>query len=447
MRVALRQATARARHLELGSTAAYKAIGLSLGLVANLGAIALLTSEFGVGEYAAYALIASLLFLLPFADLGLGAGVVNAISDVRAHRLSPVVGANVVARSQTFLFVIGVVLISLSVFSLGTGTLQLALGSLGQHPSTVLAAAVTVSVFAFTLPFGVGNRILQGMGKVSLNVRLGLIGPLCTITLLITLYFLDAHFVYYLITPCISYFAVNVTTYIVAKRLCNLPPSSIRVACGRGSTQGFALARTALPFFIVSIGMTVGFQSHRLIIAHLGTPEAVAAYSLVAQFAGPTSAILATTGQNLWSRYRSSSYAERTARRFFGDVALFSALGLASAVLLTVSVFLASHLIAGNELVIPASLMASAAFYVFVVAMHQPGAMFLTDPSGLRSQAVMVTIVSATSMTGIILAYPLLGLVAPYSIYALTVVVIQLVPTWCIVTTRLRLASQTNAWS
>lgn len=397
-----------------------------------------MTRKFGVEEYAAYALIASLLFLLPFADLGLGAGVVNAISDVRSRTLSPAVGANVVARSQAILTVIGVVLISLSMLGLGTGSLQAALGTLGRFPSTVLAAAVTISVFALTLPFGVGNRILQGMGKVSLNVRLGLISPICTITLLAIFFFLEAHVAYFLVTPCISYFAVNMTTYIVARRLCDLPRTSVRAACNPGSTQSFPLARTALPFFIVSMGMTVGFQSHRLIISHLGTAEAVAAYSLVAQFAGPVSAILATTGQNLWSRYRSASSAERSVRRFFGDVTLFGVLGVGSAILLTVSVLLASHLIGGDDLRIPPALVASSALYVLVVAVHQPGAMFLTDPRGLRSQAVMVVLVSALSISGIVFAYPHIGLAAPYLVYSLTVGFIQLVPTWLIVASRLK---------
>ncbi|TDL37472.1 lipopolysaccharide biosynthesis protein [Kocuria rosea] len=438
VRVVLRQARSRAHHLELGSTAAYKALGLGLGLVANIGAVALLTSKFGVEEYAAYALIASLLFLLPFADLGLGAGIVNAISDVHAQRLSSTVGANVVARSRALLAAISVVLISLSMLALGTGSLQLALGTLGQFPPAVLAAAVTISVFAFTLPFGVGNRILQGMGKVGLNVKLGLISPICTIALLTALYFMNAHVSFFLMTPCISYFAVHVTTYVVAKKLCGLPKASARAACSRGGTQGFPLARTALPFFIVSIGMTIGFQSHRLIISHLGTPEAVAAYSLVAQFAGPVSAILATTGQNLWSRYRSTSPAERSSRRFFGDVALFSVLGSGSAILLIASVLIASYVIAGGQISITSGLVASAAFYVLIVAMHQPGAMFLTDPRGLKSQAVMVLLVSIVSISGIFFAYPVIGLAAPYLIYALTVGCIQLVPTWLIVVSRLK---------
>ncbi|MER2223929.1 MAG: polysaccharide biosynthesis protein, partial [Rhodococcus sp. (in: high G+C Gram-positive bacteria)] len=76
-----------AKSIDLGGTGFFRLVGLLAGACANFAVIAILSRDYGVEYYAFYALMASMLNLLPFADFGIGATMVNATADYRSGAL------------------------------------------------------------------------------------------------------------------------------------------------------------------------------------------------------------------------------------------------------------------------------------------------------------------------------------------------------------------------
>src|SRR5690242_14831906 len=61
---------------------------LAVGFVASLGYTRVVVADFGLATYGLVALIVSLPLLIPFADFGLGASLVNAAARTSAERRS-----------------------------------------------------------------------------------------------------------------------------------------------------------------------------------------------------------------------------------------------------------------------------------------------------------------------------------------------------------------------
>lgn len=427
-----------ARDIDMGSTAFYKFMGLGLGIVANLGAVAIMTRRFGVEEYAAYALLASFLFLLPFADLGIGASVINVTSDFKSGFLS---GKNVsahVGKCFSILVIVGVLIVVLSLVAWETNGWQVILGSIGEVPSASFAATFTVVCIAFSLPFGLGSRIIQGLGRVRTNVQLGLLTPVISMSMLFALLLGDSRVGFFLLVPGISFLTVTVVTFFCALKLSGLGLPTGPKSWFAYKNDDYSIHRVAIPFFFISVGTAIGLQSHRLFLAHFGDASAVASYSLVAQFAGPLVAVLITTGQNLWSRYRIHSSVDKTISMFREHVILFGILGLSAAFLLWSTVSLSSRFLTDGKVQVSPILLLAAIGYLIVVSLHQPGAMYLTSPRGLTRQAVMVIVMSAVTMAGIFILYPVLSAASTYTAAALSMLVIQVVPTWIIVNSTMK---------
>ncbi|QXQ09643.1 oligosaccharide flippase family protein [Paeniglutamicibacter sp. Y32M11] len=435
-----RKLKSRAKEIDLGSTASYKGISLAFGLIANLGAVAVLSNKFGVHEYAAYSLIASLIYLLPFADLGLGASVVNAVSDQRERTMSQRDLSLVLGRVRLLLSFVGFVLIIIAVLLTISGGWAIAFGSLGANDGISTAAMVTVASIGLALPLGLGSRILQGLGLVRETVRASLFAPIATVTLFLTFLMINAPAAFYLCVPAVGYFIVAVVTYVRAIKLLDIDRARIPDILLEKLSEKRSIAKSAVPFFIISIGLAFGLQSHRLLLAQLGTPTDVATYSLVAQFTGPILAILTVAAQNLWSRYRKSGMTDQSS--YLRDISLFSLLGIFGSVILLVAIPMASKFLTAGNVLVPDLLLFGASMYIVIVAIHQPGAMLLNDHSGLRFQALLVVSVSSISFYLLFIYIPSFGASFTYLCSAIVMIFVQVIPTVLISLKRLRNAEQ-----
>lgn len=429
----------QAQEIDLGSTAFFRTLGLVAGLLANLSAIAALTRGFGAHEYAAYALIASLVNLLPFADLGLGASVVNSTSDARAKTITEEQYRRHLSRVRDLLVLVAAFIIVVDVVLVATGGLRTILGVIADVPGAVEASAFTLACIALSLPLGLGNRILQGRGRMIDVVRSGLVGPAFTIVVVGACVVFNAPAFVYFLAPGVAYLSIAVVSYIVAMRQTDVRMMRIGTGLRSPVANDVKTASTAIPFLIISIGLAAGFQSHRLILANIGTADDVAQYSVVAQFAGPAMALITVVGQNLWTRYRASHAAgELKTSEFNAHVTMFAVIGAFAAVAIVLVVPFAATLITGGGVQPTIWLCAAAGFYVLVTAAHQPAAMFLTDPKGLIIQATLVVAVALSSIALILLLTGALGATSTYLGAGVSMLVIQVIPSILLTQRRLK---------
>lgn len=420
---------ARAREIDLGGVALYRLIALIAGFGANVLAIAVLSRQHGSSAYAAFAIVASLVNLLPFADLGLGASIVNATSDRSAAQLTRGQYRRTVSKARDFMVILMLLVIGLTALAYYVFSFDGLLGNLAATPGIPEATAYTFACIALAIPLGMGGRVLQGLGRMIDVVRIGMVGPIVQVCIYIPLMILGAPAYAYFWGPGTAYLATAALGYWVARRRYGLRLNFPFASLFKPDPRGTSLWRTAAPFLIVSVGMTIGFQSHRVLLSHFGTPLNVAEYSLVAQFLGPLLAITGVVGQNLWARYRKDLHTNSlTVSAFRHHLVIFAFIGLFFAAVLFCLAPIAATVLSDGQVSPPTLLVVGAVCYLLIQAIHQPSAMLLSDTRGLWFQAACVILVAASTVTLIVFSVPHLGAAAPYLAMAASMLVLQVIP-------------------
>lgn len=419
----------KAKEIDLGGMALTRLCTLIASLGANIFVIAVLARQHGAETYAAYALIASLVNLLPFADLGLGASVVNATADRASGALSARAFQTTVSRVRDYMLIVTLILIPLVLWGVASGQFTGLLGNLQQEPGITLGAGYTLLCIALSIPLGIGARVLQGHGRMLDVVRLGFINPGVQMAIYIPLFFSAAPASFYFFGPGTAYFLNALVGFVVARRKFQLRTAWPFVALFDLKDRSSNPWQTAAPFLLISVGMAAGFQSHRLLLSNVGSASHVAEYSVVAQFLGPLIAITGVVGQNLWSRYRGQlnrNELEVTAFRL--HLILFAIIGLGFALAFTLIMPIAARLLTGSSVTPTTTLVIGAGAYLLVYSLHQPSAMLLTDPRALWFQAACVVAVAATTVLTTVWSVPILGSAAPYICMAGSMLLIQVLP-------------------
>ena len=381
-----------------------------LGLGASLLIVGTITRKFGASEYAAFALLASFINLLPFADLGLGASVVNAVSDGRSDKYPPR-RWRCISRARDVLALVAAAISGVAFLLLATGAWPTLLGSIAAVEGTALAATATLALVGASVPLGVGNRILQGAGRMRTVVQIALLSPLIQGLGCALLALIDAPAIAFAYLPGVAYVTVAAVAFVVALRTRIVTMLPLFAALRRWRSDIMRLADTAVPFLIISVSLTIGFQSHRLILAQLARiAQDLAVYSLTAQFAGPVLALIMVAGtESLVSLPDPAEQGRPASEAVRLHVALFGTLGVAAAAGLFVAVQLIGGPLTAGVVDPAVAVTLGAAAYVVVQAIHQPSAMLLNTPRGLWLQAALVATASIVAVVLMVLLVPEFG--------------------------------------
>ena len=429
----------KAKEFDLGGLALARLGTLAAGLAANVFVIAILARQHGPETYASYALIASLVNLLPFADLGLGASVVNAVADRSSGSITETACKRLVSRARDYMLLVTLLLLPIVVWAMANDHLGLILGTLASVEGITSGTAYTLICISLAIPLGIGARALQGDGRMIDVVRLGYIGPICQVAIYVPLFVLGMPAYLYFFGPGTAYLANAVVGYVVARRKANLSTEWPFVAVFRAGSGVNNPWYTALPFLVISVGMALGFQSHRLLLTQASGPQEVAEYSVAAQFLGPLIAITGVIGQNLWARYRGQMHRkELDVKSFHAHILLFGIVGAILAVGFVLLMPLAAALLTGGAVVTPAILLLGSGAYLLTYALQQASAMLLTDPRGLWYQATFVIAVAVATVITSFYTIPILGSAAPYISMAIAMMLLQVLPSMRIASTRIK---------
>lgn len=419
----------RAKEFDLGSTAIFRLATLAAGFAANMFAIAIISRQHGSADYASFALVASLVNLLPFADLGMGASVVNATADRAAGRLTRSEYFRTVSKARDYMTVFTVFVASAAICTYAQGFYPSFLGSLASTKGISEGALFSFLCIASAIPLGLGQRVLQGLGKMKKVVQIGFVGPILQIALYLPLWLLAAPVEWYFIGPGMAYLATAFAGYLLARRKYGLRLNLPLAGFFRPSDHGQNLWHTAAPFLLISVGMSLAFQSHRLMLSAFGTVEDVANYSLVAQFLGPMLAVTTVVGQNLWAKYRRELHlSSLNTSTFTTHLLIFTLLGIVFALALTGILPAAAAILTGGSVSPGLGLVFSAGAYLLVTAIHQPSAMLLNDVKGLWLQSALVALVAVSTVAGSVMTIPLLGASAPYICMSSFMLILQVIP-------------------
>lgn len=369
----------------VGPAAAMKIVVTGITGLIGIFTTRLIISRFGVDVYAQYGLLGTLPNLLPFADLGMAAVVLNAI----ASSADPTTDEQV-KRTLTTTFRIllrsGLVIVVVAAILTVTGAWPYVLGRGGLLPGAELVPLLCMTVFAIGLPLAVGSRILIGLGRTTTQIAAtGITGPFMigSVFLLATLLPSAGNYV-----AVISYLAAAAVStlclWLASRALPGQVTGAIRKIPDRSYT-GVRAGHIAGPMLAQMLVLPIAMQSDRLLLSHLTSGGELAQYNLGSQLFNIVVQTIAASGVALWpifARARSRSEIVSPVR----PTVLFGLIGLAAGLCIAVvSPWLVGFVTDGG-LALDPWLIGGFVFFVTMEAAKYPAGMYLTDAKGLKFQ-------------------------------------------------------------
>ncbi|MDN4641971.1 hypothetical protein QCD70_17120 [Agreia sp. PsM10] len=398
-----------------------------LGLL-NTG---LVIAHTGSVLYGTVSTIATLGTLLPFADLGIGAGVTTAVaigSTDAKHQETVTATIRTAFLSLCAVTTAGLIL-SWSAALLGWWDLILS-RSFSEEERVVISIAL--SLFFICLPFGLGSRILTGFGKNHIAVLLNLSGTAFTLLFTWALVALDAAPISYAISGFFGTLCCNAVVAIVAIRflkLSNYRPWRRRASGAAQRFRNLRLLSGSGWMFIVMIGLPIGLETGRVVLSHTSTADGLSRFALSAQLYALAWSVVTTAGGALWTVFaKQRKEAAENLRLWKQMVGVFGGLGLiGGVVLITLGPWL-GEIISGGRLEIEPAQIALFAALLIVQCVHLPAGVLLTVPSELRWQAACVFVMATVSVAISVTFAPAYGGVAVTAGAVIGILLAQIVP-------------------
>ena len=411
----------------VGVTAVVKFVVMGLSGVLGILTSRMIISHYGVDSYAQYGLLSSLPSLLPFADLGVAAAIVNVVAS-SSHvsrdlevRQTITSALRILAGSSAT-----IVLVSIALYLVGAWPAILGDGLTAYGP---LTATLCLVIFGLSLPLAIGTRVLVGLNKnpaqlmaqaVIAPVILGCVGA--TIVLGIPAGDFVALF------PYLGAAAASTICLVIASRA--IRPQmrlAARDAPHVRTRPSVRVMDTAWPMLIQMIALPVAMQTDRILVSHRGGPDVLAEYNLAFQLFGIALQTISASGVALWpifARFRARGEVRSPAKLSL----LFLAFSLAlAAVVAFLSPWIAAF-VSGGSITLSPAVLVSFCLFVVVQSVKYPLGMYMTDKRGLRFQ-VLPTVAMVPVTVG--LSWYLIGVIGaagPALATAVAVLLCQIAP-------------------
>ncbi|WP_068158489.1 lipopolysaccharide biosynthesis protein [Rhodococcus phenolicus] len=403
----------------------YRVLGTPVVAALGLVNTAVIVRETGSAVFGLVSLIATVTLLLPFADLGIGATVLSASAMLHGPNRDP--GApEVIRRAYRVLGAIaaGFVVLALVVMAFdGWGFL------LGMSSGAADRWAITVaaSVFALTIPAGLGVRILIGIDRNPLATLVLMSCPVFALLVTLLLSALDVDGIWYAVSSLGGLLCGLTLGTVLALRASGLGWSAFARVSPTSSRS--RLLEGSGWLFVVAVGMPIGLQAGRLLLAHRSDPAELSEYALMAQIYGVCWSVLSTAGLAYWPVFvRRRSAVTETVRMWrrltvvFAGYAVVVATGLA---LLGPGV---TSILSGRQIVVSVPLASAFGALLVVQALYLPANVLLTRPDEARWQALWTVVMAAVCLgVGGVAAGPI-GAFGVVTASVLGILVAQVIP-------------------
>lgn len=247
----------------------YRLAGTPITVALGLLNTAIVVRETGAAVFGLVALVATVTLLFPFADLGIGASVITASARLRGPNPDSA-AADVVRRGfRVLLGVAGaVVVVAIVIMSIDGWATVIGFSS---GPQDRWAVTVAACLFGLTLPAGLGVRILVGIDRNPLATVVLMSCPAFALGLTLLLFSARVDGIWYVTSSLGGLLAGQVLGCVLALRLSGLGSSAFSPV--RGDSTGTPLLAGSLWLFVVGMGLPIGLQTGRVILAHLSTPS------------------------------------------------------------------------------------------------------------------------------------------------------------------------------
>jgi O-antigen/teichoic acid export membrane protein len=408
-----------------------------IGMLASLVTVPLTYRYLGPERYGLWMVLISIISVMGFADLGLGNGLINAVSEAYGkddHHLAReyVTSALVMMLGiAAFFAVAGAIgypyLPWMRLFNVKSG----AVAAEGARAFLVLYAW-----FVLSIPLGVVTRAQAGLQKGYLPQIIGAAGSILSLLALLVVVALHGSLTWLVFA---STFGAIASTVANGWMLFREHPWLVPAWHAYRRSSASKILRLGLLFFVLQCAMSVGFTSDNIVIAQVLGAAAVAVYAVPQKLFSFISMVVGMGITPLWP-----AYGEAIAR---GDVAWVRRVFLGSLwITLAIAVPLCTLLVlagpwilkvaVGKSLHAPLSLLVVLGLWGVVSAVSAPMGMLLNGAGVLKAQAIIAVVASLINLALSIFLTRLFGVIGVCSGSIITQVLIAF-PLYFVVIRRL----------
>jgi O-antigen/teichoic acid export membrane protein len=371
-----------------------------LKMLGSLITLPLVMRSVGAEGFGVWVTLTSLMALSALGDLGIGNGLINAVS--RAHGTDDRTSAKTYI-SSAFLVAMALSCALVIVFVISDAIISWPLLFNLSSPKIIAevdpAVKVLVGCVVVNVLLGIGFKVRIGYQEVHINMLWEVIGIVCSIAALVFFVWLNATLPWLVFAetgvPLIA-IAVNISCLFVIERPWLRPAlSSVKFAAIR------QLFNLGLLFLVLHLAGIFAFSSDNLLAIWISGPEAAGLYAIAMKLFSPGRLIAGAILGPLWP-----AYGEALAR---GDIVwvrrtIVASIVTAVAVVLPLVVV---SLFFGNELIrlwfqrpisLGFGLLAGGALWVVLEAVGSGLATFLNGASVLRAQIPLSIAFAATAI-------------------------------------------------
>jgi O-antigen/teichoic acid export membrane protein len=349
----------------------------------------LIIHKFGIESFDSFALILTLINLIPLNNLGVGAAVTSAYA---ADGPQSEHSRRVTLTAARTLFI----------STVGTATVALGLSATNAWPTLLgvasgpnLYCGLSMAIYALSFLPGLGQSMLLGVHRnhVTIVVQtfftpLILLG---TVSIIVFGATGDAT----MLVPPAALAVINVVTCVQATRSTGISWLWImRALPAIQRHPGASIRALSGPVLLITLATPLALQSDRIVLSHVSTTQAVADYSVAMQVFAPALALIAASAQPLWPIYTAARADGKRGPKLGRTLVMFCG---AAAVLGTLLALIANPIAAivgGSQLHLGVILPVVGALGVMTAAASYPVAMNLMDPIGIR----LITVLTVTAL-------------------------------------------------
>lgn len=412
---------------------------LVMGVTGLLGLVTsrVILQNYGIDAYAQYGLLASLPSLLPFADLGLAAVVINAAAESDDPRRDRKLRQALVSATRVLIGSgAAIALIAVAITALGWWPSLLGPG-LSDGGGWV--AGVSLALFGLGLPLTIGPRLLVGLGKNTTQIATqAMIAPIILLFVGGAVLFRVPADQYLAIFTYIAGVVVSTVCLAIAARL--VAPQMTNVFREVPRFRSYPSGRVmhlAGPMVVQMLALPIAMQTARILVSHLAGAHELAQYNLATQLFSIALQTISAAGLALWPVYARARSARRVESPLTPTLWFLGGGLLLAGVMAALSPWLAA-LASGGTLQLGWWLVLSYVIFVGLQASKYPIGMYMTDERGLRFQVLPTIGMIPISLGLSFVLIPLLGAAGSVLAVSAAVFLCQVVPNLWFVSVDLR---------
>lgn len=383
-----------------------------VSILAMLISVPLTFNYLGPERYGLWMTIGSLVTMLGFADLGMGLGLMNAISaahgtDDRGEALTNI-------SSSLFMLLTMAVVILIS-FALAYPFIPWPKLFNVKSPLAVQEAGPAMAVFlvcvALNLPLGIVQRVQMGYQEGYVNSLWEGVGKILGLLALLVVIYFQAGLVWLVLAIAGAPVAAALANSLIlfGKKRPWLRPrwDKIQTTCVKN------LLRTGLCFFILQIAWTFNYSSDNIIIAQFLGPEAVTQYSIPFRLFSFAIVLITMFIAPLWPAY-SEAFARGDTlwarKTYYRSLAMVLLLVIPPSVLLVILGPHILHLWVGPEINPSFTLLLGMGLWSVVWALGSSMSMFLNSANIFKFQLIFASLTAFSAIIAKVICSEFFGL-------------------------------------